>query len=114
MRNIILSILLVFMTFTLHAQTWSEVKESGDYLWGEGQGATVAEADRLALADLVSRISIHVMQDFDMVDEETTVGGQKDSKQYVSNRLNTYTQATLTNTERMVLASSRNTASPVS
>ena len=91
------------MTFTLHAQTWSEVKESGDYLWGEGQGATVAEADRLALADLVSRISIHVMQDFDMVDEETTVGGQKDSKQYVSNRLNTYTQATLTNTERMVL-----------
>ena len=63
----------------------------------------MAEADRQALADLVSRISIHVMQDFDMVDEETTVGGRTDSKQYVSNRLNTYTQATLTNTERMVL-----------
>ena len=52
--------LLLTITLVLHAQTWTEVKTSGEYLWGEGQGATVAEADRQALADLTSRIVVHV------------------------------------------------------
>lgn len=93
----------MFLSLYLHAQTWTEVKTSGDYLWGEGQGATVAEADRQALADLTSRIAVHVISDFDQLDEEKTAGGRVDTKSYVTNRLNTYSQATLTNTERFVL-----------
>lgn len=95
--------LLLTITLVLHAQTWTEVKTSGEYLWGEGQGATVAEADRQALADLTSRIAVHVMSDFDQLDEEKTAGGKMDTKSYVTSRLNTYSQATLTNTERFVL-----------
>lgn len=95
--------LILTITLGLHAQTWTEVKESGEYLWGEGQGETVREADQQALADLVSRIAVHVLSDFDQVDEEKTMGGRTDAKSYVSNRLNTFSQATLTNTERFVL-----------
>ncbi len=106
-RFLFLTIILGY-AFTLHAQSWTEVKESGDWLWGEGSGATVVDADKEALADLVSRISVHVMQDFDMVDEETTTNGKADTKSYVSNRLKTYTRATLTNTERFILKNEPN------
>ena len=93
----------MFLSLCLHAQSWDTVKTSGEYLWGEGQGATVAEADRQALADLTSRIAVHVMSGFEQLDEEKAAGGRVDTKSYVTSRLNTYSQATLTNTERFVL-----------
>ena len=33
-----------------------DIKNAADYLWGQGYGATVKEADREALADLMSSV----------------------------------------------------------
>lgn len=87
----------------LYAQSWENIKKDNTYLWGEGRGATIAEADRNALADLTSKITTHVYSTFDIVEEETTDGKTVDSKAYISNRVKTYSQGTLNNTERMIL-----------
>ena len=101
--------LTAMCTLPLRAQSWEQVKASKDYVWGEGRGTTVAEADRRALADLVGQISTHVSSDFEMVHEEEHEGDEvTDAKTYVRNRLNTYSQATLTNTERFILKNEPN------
>lgn len=85
------------------AQSWESIKKDYTYLWGEGRGSTVAEADRNALADLTSKITTHVYSTFDIVEEETSDGKKVDSKAYISNRVQTYSQATLNNTERLII-----------
>lgn len=86
------------------AQSWEQIKADKNYVWGEGRGTTVAEADRRALADLVGQICTQVSSDFEMLHEERQAGEEVlDSKTYVKDRLNTYSQATLTNTARFIL-----------
>ena len=86
-----------------HAQSWETIETSGQYIWGTGNGTTVAEADRHALADLISKIATHVSSDFQIEDKETTHGTATDRRSYVRNRVQTYSQATLTNAERLIL-----------
>lgn len=85
------------------AQSWESIKANRDYLWGEGWGSSVTEADQQALRDLISKISVHVSGDFKIEEEETTTNGTLESRSTVSNVVNTYSQATLTNTERLVI-----------
>lgn len=85
-------------------QTWDEVCRSPEtYLWGEGAGTTVAEADRQALSDLVSKISLQVASVSHERNSETYgasgVSGSNDFTAVIS----TYGQATLTNTTKVVL-----------
>lgn len=97
-------ICLVFSVSSLTAQSWEQVKKSKDiYLSGEGWGSTIEEADQQALADLISKISVVVSHDFEMTEDEMTKNGQLDASSYVSSKVNTYSQSTLTNTERLVL-----------
>ena len=45
----------------LFGQSWEQVKAQKDlFLWGEGWGSTLDEADQNALADLISQISVMV------------------------------------------------------
>lgn len=89
------------------AQNWEEVKmNSSLYLWGEGWGTSVDEADQQALADLLSKISVVVSSDFSITEDERTVNGQLDSRSYINSKIQTYSSATLTNTERLVLTNS--------
>ena len=48
-RHTMLALLLLVLHGAV-AQTWTEVKSDPAYLWGEDTGATLAEADRHALA----------------------------------------------------------------
>ncbi|MCR4919933.1 MAG: hypothetical protein K5928_09020 [Prevotella sp.] len=100
----VLTLLLTLHAAMAVAQTWTEVKSDPAYLWGEGTGATLAEADRHALADLTSRIAVQVESRFDVSSEERLRNGQSEMKSYVRDCVNTYAQATLTNTTRFVLA----------
>lgn len=99
-----LTVLLLLAGTQAWAQSWEQIKADKNYVWGEGRGTTVAEADRRALSDLVGQICTQVSADFEMLTEEQHAGEDVlDSKTYVKNRLNTYSQATLTNTERFIL-----------
>lgn len=86
------------------AQSWDEVKRHSDvYLYGEGWGTTVEEADQQALANLISKISVVVSSDFSITEDEKTVNGVLDASTYTNMKVQTYSAATLTNTERIVI-----------
>ena len=70
---------------------------------GEGWGATVEEADQQALAALISKISIAVSSDFILTEDEKTTNGVLDAQSYANLKVQTYSSATLTNTERLAL-----------
>ena len=95
--------IIVLLPLTIAAQSWETIENSGQYIWGVGYGTTVAEADRNAMADLISKIATHVSSDFQQGEAEISEGGQTDRQSYVTSRVQTYSQATLTNAERLIL-----------
>lgn len=105
MKRIILTILITITATLSNAQNWDYIQTSGEYYYGSGHASTEAEADKAAIADLVGRIATHVSSDFHMLTDETNTNGNIDHKSQVVRCVNTYAQATLTNTEKFVLGS---------
>lgn len=87
----------------IQAQDWESVKSSKLFLSGEGYGATLDEADRNALSDLISKISVNISSVTSQKEEEKAHGGKVEANSDFSSSIKTYSQATLTNTERVVL-----------
>jgi len=71
---------LLSLTLAVHGQSWDSIKKDSTYIWGEGKGSTVAEADRNALSDLTSKITTHVSSTFDIIEEETSDGKKVDNR----------------------------------
>ena len=95
---------LLLCSETLCAISWNEIKQSPLYLCGEGWGASDAEADKHALADLISKISVNVSSTFTVTEDELQQNGQTNSESYARSKVETYSQATLTNTGKIVIA----------
>lgn len=102
-KRFVIGLIFSLFTLTILAQSWDEIKKDNTYYYGEGFGTTVSEANRNALTDLINKITVHVSNAFDIIEEESNNGEKVDSKTYVSNRVRTYSQATLNNTERVLL-----------
>jgi hypothetical protein len=64
----------------------------------------VAEADQQALRDLISKIAVNVTSKMDYKGESSTVNGKNEENLQFSETLQTYSQATLTNTERYIIS----------
>lgn len=79
------------------------VKSDSNYIFGEGWGDTPADADKNALSSLLSKIGTSVDSQFNLVEEETLDDNGIESKRDVKVVMNTYSQATLTNTEAINL-----------
>ena len=103
MKTILLLLTTIFTPLTIVAQSWQTVKQDADYLWGEGWGASVDEADKHALADLISKIVVHVTGSSTSTIESSSANGNLNEKTDFRSYRNTYSQATLTNTERLIL-----------
>ncbi|MDA3891961.1 MAG: LPP20 family lipoprotein [Salinivirgaceae bacterium] len=74
------------------------------YICGEGSGLTLKKADQEALAMLISQISTHVESNFTLLKEEMSQNGNSEEFNETFNSvINTYSNATLKNTERIVL-----------
>ena len=86
-----------------NSNSWKTVISSDDYIWGTGSASTVSEADREAIADLMSRISTFVSSNNEMGFLEENNGKKTDHHSFVENRIKTYSHATIVNTERMIL-----------
>lgn len=84
--------------------TLDDIKRSNDYLWGEGFGETFREADNLALQQLVGKISLSVESSFTNIESEVNSNGDIDANTAVRSVMKTYSQATLTNTQQLVVA----------
>lgn len=99
----ILTLLMVFIAIPAGAQRWEAIKGSNAYLWGEGWGNTVAEADKQALNDLISKISMHVSATVSHNEIERATDAGVESNSTFSSVVNTYSSATLTNTEKVII-----------
>ena len=91
-----------------HAQSVDEIKaQTNKYICGEGTGITLKEADNEALHMLISQISVQVESKFKhFISEEETSGkaNEYQFKEKVKSVVNTYSNATLHNTERIVMS----------
>ena len=87
------------------SQTVDQIKaDRQTYIWGEGTGTTLNRADQDALGDLISQISVQVESRFTLLREETTGAGKDSFKETYRGVINTYSSATLRNTERLVIS----------
>lgn len=75
------------------------VKTMDMIIFGEGYGPTTEEADSKALANLMSKISTTVESSFRMSESELHADNGIDYRQNVESVMNTYSQATLSNTK---------------
>lgn len=94
-------ILAVLMTGELAAQNLDVemIKNNDKYIYGEGVGDTPADADREALQNLLSKIGTTVQSSFSMTEEENSTDGKIDAQSSMKTMLNSYSQATVNNTE---------------
>lgn len=97
-------IALWMIPFGLQAQSIESIKNSGEYLWGEGKGETIREAETQAMQSLVEKISVNVESLFENVEQEVQTNGSLDASSAVKMVVKTYSTATLTNTEQLVLS----------
>lgn len=102
-RFYLATLILPFIAFSALAQSWEAIKGSQAYLYGEGWGGTVAEADRQALNDLISKISVQVVGSTSQNEKETATNAGVESQTTFTSMVSTYSSATLTNTEKVII-----------
>ena len=105
--------MVVFTMSLLQGQTVEEIKNNRNvYLWGEGTGTSLKQADNEALSDLIGQISVLVSSTFDTEMVETTIKNGKNKniefQESVRGIVSTYSQSALTNTERIVISNEPN------
>ena len=103
MRGICITIVWALSCLIATAQDWEHVTMDNSYIWGEGWGSSVDEADRQALSSLVSKITVAVVNDFRQVEEQVSSSDGDEHYLMQSNRSSSYSSVTLSNTHRVVL-----------
>lgn len=103
LRFITIALLTLFVAVGHAQQEWDDIKASKLFLYGEGYGSTVAEADRLALSDLISKIAVNVSSVTNQSNNETVKNDKLSTNSDFRSTIQTYSQATLTNTERVII-----------
>ena len=99
-------VLVAFLTslcIAAYSQSVDQIKADRSYLNGEGWGNTLKQADDAALQDLISKISVTVKSSFSSTEEEMSRNGDLDAVSVYKSIINTYSQSTLTNTQRIVI-----------
>ncbi|MEE0974344.1 MAG: LPP20 family lipoprotein [Muribaculaceae bacterium] len=102
-NRLIILISIFFACFSVFAQNWETAKNSSQYIYGEGWGATLAEADKQALNDLISKISVHVIGDVSHQETENISNSTLEHKSSFQMSVSTYSNATLNNTHKEIL-----------
>lgn len=103
-RYIFAIFFILIQLFQISAQSVEEIKSNRQkYIWGEGVGNTLMNADNEAMMMLVSQISTQVESSFSHLVEESKNNKKIDFKETFSAVINSYSSATLRNTERIVI-----------
>lgn len=77
------------------------IKSMSDFIYGEGEGATPADADRNALQSLLGKIGTTVSSSLNILEHETNTNGNLELKSDVTMIMNSYSQATVNNTQTL-------------
>ena len=106
MKKILLCVLMVAPLWAM-AQSNEQaeaIKADPNYLWGQGYGENVKEADQGALSDLMSKISVQIESDFTIDEREVNTNEGNDSHSTVQNVVRTFSQGTLKNTQNIIIS----------
>lgn len=95
--------LLLFLSLIAYGQTWEQIKNSSDYLTGEGTGQTIAEGDANALSDLTQCIGRAISIQWNMKELEQNLDRFYDPKTAIVPIIRSYSIATMNNSEKMIL-----------
>lgn len=99
MRKFFLVFNLLLILAISYAQEVEIIKNSSEYLWGEGTDRSLKRADRLALHDLISQISTTVESEFKYMFSNKD---NEEFSEYFEGLMSTYSTVTLHNAERKV------------
>lgn len=102
MRKLLLFIgILLFANYLSYSQSINEIKsQSNIYIWGEGSGKSIKQADNEALSMLIDQIQVQVKSNFEQ--QFTEQNGKLDEK--VKSIVKTYSNATLKNADRLIIS----------
>jgi hypothetical protein len=104
MKQFLITASLVFISQLTIAQNIDNIKaDSKNFIWGEGRGTSLNRADQEALQQIISQISAQVESSFTILQEEVSKAGKTNFSQEARLMMTTYSNATLHNTERIVL-----------
>jgi len=105
MKAVFTLFLIISGCVYLSAQSIESIKaDRQNYIWGEGRGTTLKKADNEALAMLINQISTEVESNFTMLRNEQQQNGESAYSETVHSVVNTYSNASLKNTERIVIS----------
>lgn len=105
MKRLFTILFLSLLSIISFGQQWDQIKvDTQNYITGEGWGETIDEADQQALSSLISKLSVVVSSNFEMLEGESREGSSENYKKYIESKINTYSNATLTNTEIFILS----------
>jgi hypothetical protein len=105
LKNLFITFLIVITSLNVEAQTIDQIKtDRKTYIWGEGTGVTLNRADQDALGMLINQISTQVESNFTLLQEEVRHSGKESFQETFKGVINTYSNATLRNTERIVIS----------
>lgn len=79
------------------ALNWAEISTSGNYYYGEGHGKNANDAMEQAKAQIAGSIVSHVSNTFTLESDEKRRLGETEYRALLQMRVNTYSNATLTN-----------------
>ena len=80
------------------------IKSDASYKWGEGTGKTLEEADKEALRQLISHISVSVTSSYVQENHQLTTAEGERGKEDIELRLSSYSFATLQNVGQIILS----------
>jgi hypothetical protein len=84
-------------------QSYQEIVNSGKYIFGEGEGRSAIEADRLALSIISQQLNVFVTSEVDVRRSKTSVNGTSSTTMTTDNLVNTYSQVSLNNCQQIIL-----------
>jgi len=90
-------IIIINLAICLNAITVDEIKQN--YMYGFGKASTLQKADKQAITDLISQISIQVESSFTNIMEEEN----GNLHEFCQSIVNTYSNSTLHNAQRKVI-----------
>ncbi len=101
-RKVVLLALLA-MVLDAFPQSWESIRDNEEYIYGQGFGKTVDEADKQALSYLASQIWSNVSSEFIQTLIGSNNNGKLDEQSQFTHTINTSSQARLTNAQQIIL-----------
>ena len=93
----------VCIGFVVNAQNWDAVKKDRSYYFGEGYGASIAEAKSNAISQMLESISMNIEVEGTHTISESEKNGMLNGESYFKKTTKTFSTAKLTNVETLVI-----------